>query len=100
MKDVQLKNVGKEKDLSVIITSDLKPSSQCTDVVTAANKVVGFIGRTLDFKSEKVILMLYNSLMGLHLEYCVQFWSPYFRKNLGKLERIQRRVIKMIPRLP
>ena len=56
MKDFQLKSVDKEKDLGIIITSDLKPSSQCTEVVKTANKLVGFIGRTFNFKSEKVVL--------------------------------------------
>ena len=82
IKDVQLKIVDKEKDLSVIITSDLKPSSQCTEVVKTANKLVGFIGRTFNFKSEKVIFTLYNSLVRPHLEYYVQFWSPDFRKDI------------------
>ena len=29
----------------------------------------------------------------------MQFWSPYYRKDIDKLERVQRRVTKMIPRL-
>ena len=33
------------------------------------------------------------------LEYCVQFWSPYYRKDMKKLKKIQRRVTRMIPRL-
>ena len=99
MNNVQLINVDREKDLGVIISKDLKPSEQCTEIVKIANKLVGFIGRTFTFKSEKVILTLYNSLVRPHLEYCVQFWSPYYRKDIEKLERIQRRVTKMIPRL-
>ena len=60
-----------------MISRDLKPSSQCTEVVKIANKLVNIIGRT--FRLEKVIITLYNSLMHPHLEYCVQFWSPYFK---------------------
>ena len=99
MNGTQLKAVDKEKDLGVIISSDLKPSLQCAEAIKRANKIVGFIGRSFEFKSEKNILTLYNSLVRPHLEYCVQFWSPYYRKDIDKLERIQRRVTKMIPRL-
>ena len=99
MNGQQLSAVTKEKDLGVIISNDLKPSQQCSEVVKTANKLVGFIGRVFENKSEKVMLNLYNSLVRPHLEYCVQFWSPYYRKDIEKLEKVQRRITKMIPRL-
>ena len=99
MNNMPLSSTEKEKDLGVVVSNDLKPSTHCTEAVKTANKLIGFIGRTFDFKSEKVILTLYNSLVRPHLEYCVQFWSPYYKKDIEKLERIQRRVTKMIPRL-
>ena len=99
MNHSELKSVDEEKDLGVIISKNLKPHNQISKVVKTANKLVGFIGRTFSFKSEKVILTLYNSLVRPHLEYCVQFWSPYYKKDIEKLEKIQRRVTKMIPRL-
>ncbi|MCP3680870.1 MAG: hypothetical protein GY782_11710, partial [Gammaproteobacteria bacterium] len=99
MNSTVLDSVTKEKDLGVTISDDLKPSHQCTEAIKKANKLVGFIGRAFEFKSDKIILTLYNSLVRPHLEYCVQFWSPYYKKDIEKLERVQRRVTKMIPRL-
>ena len=96
---VQLSKVDQEKDLGVIISSDLKPQKHCKEVIKTANKLMGFIGRTFEYKSEKVIRTLYNSLVRPHLEYCVQFWCPYYKKDIDKLERVQRKMTKMIPRL-
>ena len=49
MDNVQLKNVVKGKTL---VSTDLKPNLQCADVVKTTNKLVSFIGRTFESKSE------------------------------------------------
>ena len=99
MNSSELSKVNHEKDLGVTISNDLKPSKHCLHVVMKANKLVGFISITCEYKSEKIILTLYNALVRPHLEYYIQFWSPYYRKDINKLERIQRRITKMISRL-
>ncbi len=72
---------NEEKDLGVIIRNDLKPGKHCTEVVKTANKLVGFIGRTFEFKFKKVVRTLFNALVHPHNDYCVQFWPPYCRKD-------------------
>ena len=64
-----------------------------------ANKLIGFIGRSFEFSTEEIVLNLYSALVRSHLEYCVQCWSPYYKKDIEKLEGVQRRVKKLIPRL-
>ena len=46
MNGIQLAKVEQEKDLGVVISSDFKPSKQCSEVVKTANKLIGFIGRS------------------------------------------------------
>ena len=66
-----LANTEKEVDLGVVVSKDLKTSQHCTETAKKANKLVGFISKTFEFKSEKVILALYKALVRPELEYCV-----------------------------
>jgi len=42
------------------------------------------------------MLKLYQSLVRPKLEYCVQAWRPYLRKDIDLLERVQKRATRLM----
>ena len=91
-----LKNIELERDLGLLVDNNIKFSSQCSIAAKNANRILGLIRRNIVYKSKEIILRLYKSLVRPHLEYCIQVWSPYFRKDIELLEKVQRRATKMI----
>jgi len=83
-----LKSVEVEKDLGIMITSDLKCSQQCECAYSKANRVMGMIRRTITYKEPRIMLSLYKALVRPHVEYCSYAWNPSYKKDKELLEKI------------
>jgi len=60
--------VIEERDLDVIMQSDLKCGSQCIKAVNNANRDLGMIKRTFSVGDKDIILQLNMSMVRPHLE--------------------------------
>ena len=57
------------------------------------------IRMNITYKVKCMIIPLYKEIVIPHLEYCIQAWHTYLRKDIELLEKIQRRATKLIPGL-
>ena len=69
----------------------MKVSEQCGIAASKGNQIIGLIRRTITYKEKQLIVPMYIAIVISHLEYCIQTWRSYRKKNIDKLERIQRR---------
>jgi len=75
VKSVYLLGDEQVKDLGVVIHQSLKSPSHCVAAAKSANKTLGMV-------DTRIMLKLCQLLVRPKLEYCVQAWRPYLKKDI------------------
>ena len=78
-----------EKDVGVMVTSNLKPSEQCARAAKKANMVLGQLARGVTYRDRVTFIRLYQVFVLPHLSYAVSAWAPYNKADKDLLEKVQ-----------
>jgi hypothetical protein len=95
MNGVYLEIVAEQKDLGVLISNDLHPSKHISNLVKKANQKIGMFKRCFSGFSKEKITTLYQSIIRPTLEYASITWNPWTKKDIQKLERVQKRCLAL-----
>ena len=87
---------SEEKDIGVIIDSNLEFDKYVYFKINKANSTMAVIRRSFQKLDEDTFVSLYKALVRTHLDYAWCIWSPYKQNYKDALENVQRRATKQI----
>ena len=82
------------KYLGVDLQRNLSWKPHIDRISKKANSMLGFLRRNLRSCSEDTKAKAYFSMVSSNLEYCSSVWNPHHKKQVEKLEMVQRRAAR------
>ena len=64
------------------MNANVSVSEQCRIAASNGNQILGMIRGNITYKENELIIPLYKAIDRSHLEYSIQAWRPYLRKDM------------------
>ena len=93
---IYVEPVQTEKDLGVTFDENLSFEDHISNITSKAQGVLSLIHRSFEYLDKEMFLTLYKSLIRPILEYGSCVWSPFQKKDIKKIEDIQKRATKLV----
>ena len=97
IEEVPLEISTLEKDLGVLIDSNLNFEEQIIAKANKANSIMGMIRRNFIYMDATIFKYLFKAVVRPHIETSNAVWYPFKKKHIDMLESVQRRATKLIP---
>jgi hypothetical protein len=95
MKGTLLGTTEQAKDVGVYITPTMKPGEHCRKTANKAKGVLKQITKCFHYRDRNTFLKLYKQYVCPHLEFASPAWSPWKTGDIGTIERVQEKALKM-----
>lgn len=96
IKGVEISQTNSFKYLGVTFSSNLTWSTHIDTICASARRKLGLLRHKIKNSPSHVKLLAYNTLIRPLLEYATIVWDPHTKKDINKLEQIQRLAVRFI----
>jgi len=78
------------KDLGILLDERLSFRYHINDKINNAFSMLGIIKQNFKHLTIQSFIMLYKNIVRSHLDYCSSVWSPYMKKDIEALVKVQK----------
>ena len=74
----------------------MKWKSHVNNILSKVSKNLGIMNKLKEYIPEHILILLYDTLVLPHLNYCIIIWGMCNKYLLERLHKLQKRVVRII----